>query len=109
MNRHKVLNRAPRDKGRSAADTAPEGSQGSPVPTTGPVMTAPHITDHAVLRYLERAYGLNVETVKAEMMVGVLPAVKFGATGAIVHGVRLVIVDGHTCITALPKRGSHRG
>lgn len=108
MNRGPVLNRAPRDTGRSAADTAPAGSQGSPEPTIHPVVAKPHITDHAVLRYLERGYGLDVEAVKAEMMIGILPAVDFGAPVVIVHGVRLVLVNGTRCVTALPGRKYRR-
>jgi hypothetical protein len=61
------------------------------------------ISDHAVLRFLERAYGLDVESVKAEMMKGIEPAVAFGAPVAIVHNVRLIIRDGRCCVTALPK------
>jgi predicted Ser/Thr protein kinase len=64
------------------------------------------VSDHAILRFLERAYGLDVESVKAEMMKGIEPAVAFGARVVIVHGVRLVIRDGRSCVTALPK-GRH--
>lgn len=74
-------------------------------------MTA-FICDHAVLRYLERAYGLNVESVKAEMMTGVQPAVDFGAHVVICHGVRLIIDDGQRVVTALPRgvrAREHRG
>lgn len=65
---------------------------------------APVISDHAVLRYLERAYGLDVEAVRAEMMVGVPAAIDFGARVVICHGVRLIIRDGRTVVTVLPKR-----
>jgi hypothetical protein len=98
-----VLNRAPRDKGRSAADTAPGGQKS---PGAEPARAhEPQISDHAVLRYLERAYGLDVDAVRAEMMVGVLKAVAFGAPVVICHGVRLVIRDGVQVVTALPRRG----
>lgn len=62
-----------------------------------------HVTDHAVLRFLERAYGLDVASVRAEMLSGVQVAINFGASVVIAHGVRLVIRDGRTVVTALPK------
>jgi hypothetical protein len=104
VNRRQVLNRAPRDKGRSAADTAPGGHASPGAEFARPQADVPHISDHAVLRYLERAYGLDVEAVRAEMMVGIAPAIAFGASVVICHGVRLVIRDGCQVVTALPKR-----
>lgn len=62
------------------------------------------ITDHAVLRFLERAYGLDTDSVREEMSHGLAAAVDFGAPTIICHGVRLVIVDGRRVVTALPKR-----
>jgi hypothetical protein len=104
VNRRQVLNRAPRDKGRSAADTAPGGHASPGAVTLRAAADAPHISDHAVLRFLERAYGLDVDAVRNEMMIGVMPAVEFGASIVICHGVRLVIRDGVQVVTALPKR-----
>lgn len=62
------------------------------------------VSDHAMLRFLERAYGLGplIEAARGEMLAGAAPAVDFAAPVAIVHGVRLVIVDG-VVVTALPK------
>jgi hypothetical protein len=62
------------------------------------------ISDHAVLRYLERAYHLDVPGVRAEMADFLQPAIDFGAEVVIVHGVRLVLRGGLYCVTALPKR-----
>jgi hypothetical protein len=104
VNGRVVLNRAPRDKGRSAADTAPGGHASPGAETARPQADAPHISDHAILRFLERAYGLDVEAVRAEMMVEVKAAVDFGASVVICHGVRIVIRDGVQVVTALPKR-----
>jgi hypothetical protein len=63
----------------------------------------PSVSDHAVLRYLERAYGLDVAAVRSEMMVGIPAAIDFGASVVICHGVRLIIRDGRRVVTALPK------
>lgn len=105
MKPHTVLNRAPRDKGRSAADTAPAGQKSSgaePLRVTADAQ----ICDHAVIRFLERAYGLEnfIAAVRDEMRRGVTPGIDFGASVVIVHGVRLQIIDGYRVVTALPKR-----
>lgn len=61
------------------------------------------ITDHAVLRFLERAYGLGglIAAARDEMTRGVVPAIDFRAPIVIVHNCRLVIVDGRV-VTAKP-------
>lgn len=74
-----------------------------------PALAAPtqvhaQISDHAVLRYLERAYRLDVAAVRAEMQASLQPAVEFGAPVVKIHGVRLVLRDGLYCVTALPGR-----
>lgn len=69
------------------------------------------VSDHAVLRYLERAYGLDVEAIRAEMNTPVLTVAEAFGCGTVVgkHGVRLLIRDG-TVTTVLPKRyGRRRG
>lgn len=64
----------------------------------------PAISDHALIRFLERAYGLGplIAAARSEMAAGASPAIDFGAPIAIVHGVRLVIRGGQV-VTALPK------
>jgi hypothetical protein len=64
----------------------------------------PSVSDHAVLRYLERAYGLDVAAVRSEMSAGLPAAIDFGASVVICHGVRLIIRDG-CVVTVLPRRG----
>ena len=66
------------------------------------------ITDHAVLRYLERVWGIDVEKAKAEMMTAenaIETAAEFGADCVKMgNGCRLRLI-GDTVVTALPKRG----
>lgn len=68
--------------------------------------SSPEVSDHALIRFLERAYGLGefLDEVREEIRKGVTPAIVFGAHTAIVHGARLIIVDDHVVVTALPKR-----
>ncbi len=68
-----------------------------------------HVTDHAVLRYLERAKGIDIEAVRLELGHVVDRAVELGAGGAIIDGIRYVL-DGPTIITCtfvkeIPLRG----
>jgi chromosome condensin MukBEF complex kleisin-like MukF subunit len=68
------------------------------------VETRATVSDHAVLRYLERAYGLDVAAVRAEMMTAIPIAIAFGARTVICHGVRLIISEDGCVVTALPRR-----
>jgi len=63
------------------------------------------ISDHAVLRYLERRHGLDVEKVREEMNSPALEiADAFGCPVVIgKYGQRLLIRDG-VVVTTLPKR-----
>jgi hypothetical protein len=71
------------------------------------------ITDHALIRYLERAYGLGdlIAAAKREMERGVEPAIDFGADVVLIHGCRMILIEGRV-VTVLPKgkgrRRAHR-
>lgn len=52
------------------------------------------VSDHAVLRYLERAHGLDVEAVRAHLAGHAVSAVRLGAIAVRIDGVKLVIEDG---------------
>jgi hypothetical protein len=66
------------------------------------------LTDHAVLRYLERVWGIDVPGCRAEMIAAgaaVDVAAKFGCgTVKMGNGARLRLV-GDTVVTVVPKRG----
>jgi len=63
-----------------------------------------YISDHAVLRYLERVRGIDIEAVRAEMMSPAIDtAVQFGCdTVKLGNGARLKLV-GDVVQTVLPK------
>jgi len=67
----------------------------------------PTICDHAVLRYLERVYGVDVEAVREEMRSPALETANdFGAATVIKgNGGRLILRSG-VVVTTLPKRGN---
>lgn len=92
------------------AQASEAGNRGGPRGKPPPAV----VTDHAVLRFLERAYGLGdfIAAVRREIAAGAEPAIDFGASVVILHGCRLVIVDGQRVVTALRKKrvkkGEHR-
>lgn len=68
-----------------------------------------HVTDHAVLRYLERAKGMDIAAIRDELGHIVDKAIEMGAGAAVVDGVKYVL-DGRTIVTAalareVPLRG----
>lgn len=62
------------------------------------------ISDHAVIRFLERHYGLwpFLAAVRAELAHAAKPAIDFGAPVVLAHGCRLVLREG-IVVTVLPK------
>ena len=54
-----------------------------------------HITDHAVIRYLERVRGVDIEAVRREIRAKVTLAQDYpGATGILVDGFRYALANG---------------
>lgn len=66
------------------------------------------LTDHAILRYLERVWHVDVEGAKAEMLTAsnaVETAAMIGCdTVKLGNGARMRLA-GNTVVTVLPKRG----
>jgi len=61
----------------------------------------PRLSDHALLRYLERVKGVDVDGAKREIMTPtVIAAIKAMATTVIVNGARLLVKDG-TIVTIM--------
>jgi hypothetical protein len=57
-------------------------------------MTAPlHVTDHAILRYLERAHGLDVEAVRRHIATRCATGAELRAATVIVERVKFVLAD----------------
>ena len=74
----------------------------------------PRVSDHALLRYVERVIGVDTEALRAEILTdGVRAALKSGATGVTINGVKFIAKDG-VIVTTLdqsmrPKRRTKRG
>lgn len=62
------------------------------------------VTDHAVLRYMERSLGLSdfIADIRTSIAHSIEPAIAFGAPVVIIHNARLIIEDG-IVVTVLPK------
>lgn len=52
------------------------------------------VPDHAVLRYLERAHGLDIAAVRNHLAGRAMTGVQLGACAVIIEGVKLVLKDG---------------
>lgn len=62
-----------------------------------------HVTDHAVIRYLERVMGLDVEALRREIGRKAQVALEHpGATGVVVEGFAYRLVEGRV-VTIAPR------
>jgi hypothetical protein len=52
-----------------------------------------HVTDHAILRYLERGCGFDIELVRAKIKDLVLPAAAVGASNIVIGDLRFCFVE----------------
>lgn len=74
----------------------------------------PSISDHALLRYIERVHGVDVEAMKAELLTpNIVAAIKSGAT-AVKSPIGTMVIKGSTVVTFLDaemrvKRKTKRG
>lgn len=64
-----------------------------------------YVTDHAVLRYLERVRGVDVEAVRCELGQKVGGALEAGASATIVNGFRYVLVEG-ALVSCVPVKST---
>lgn len=67
----------------------------------------PHVTDHALLRYLERVYGFNIDAYRREVEATVAQAVELGACGLVRNGFRYAM-DEHRVVTIHPASDDPR-
>lgn len=68
------------------------------------------VTDHALVRYLERVLKIDLDVVRREILTpAVVDALKTGATGVTVNGVKFIAKDG-ILITVIsnPPKGKTR-
>lgn len=52
-----------------------------------------HVTDHALLRHLERVQGIDIEAMRRELGHKVDAAIEAGATSTVSDGIRYVLVE----------------
>jgi hypothetical protein len=70
----------------------------------------PHpVTDHAVIRYLERVLGLDVDGLRDKIAEDIRPALRTGASAITKQGFKYMIVDGAlvTILRANASTGNH--
>ena len=61
------------------------------------------VTDHAVLRYIERRHGIDVDALRSHIATLAVTGVEHGASAVVTEGVRIVL-RGQTVVTVLDKR-----
>tara|TARA_R110002020_G_scaffold185003_1_gene382456 strand:+ start:3632 stop:3889 length:258 start_codon:yes stop_codon:yes gene_type:complete len=67
------------------------------------------VSDHAVLRYLEREHGINVDVVRDHLAARAQTGAELGATAIQVERVKLVvrsITEGYATVVTVVKRGA---
>ncbi|SDQ99267.1 hypothetical protein SAMN05519103_00333 [Rhizobiales bacterium GAS113] len=66
-------------------------------------MTEIFVSDHAVLRWLERVMNVDTEAARTRIRDAVRNGVKAGSSAVMVDGVAYVL-DGNRVVTVTPKR-----
>jgi hypothetical protein len=71
-----------------------------------------YVTDHAVLRHLERVQGIDIESVRRELGLKVDAAIEAGAAATVADGIRYVLVEDRlvSCIPvkSIPQRNGRK-
>lgn len=70
------------------------------------------VTDHAIIRYLERVEGVDIEGLRREIGRRVERGIELGASGVVLDGVCYKLRDGEVCTIWLrnhPDIRTHRG
>lgn len=71
-------------------------------------MKRPHVTDHAVVRFLEQARGVDVDAIRDEIARLCRDGLDRGACGVQVDGVEFRIENGTIVTVEIPNRPSIR-
>ncbi|WP_319519657.1 hypothetical protein [uncultured Martelella sp.] len=72
----------------------------NPMPQTG--RTVPVVTDHAVLRFIERVHGLDTEAIRAIIANRCEAGVRLGASAVIAENAKFIL-RGETVVTCYPR------
>lgn len=71
-----------------------------------PTSAIPGITDHAVIRYLERVKGIDIEATRREIAAIVRQGVGLGAQSVILGGMRYRLEGPHVVTVVKKREGS---
>ena len=68
-----------------------------------------HITDHALLRYVERVFGIDVDAVRREILTdGVAKCIELGASTITVKGIQFRVKDRSIVTVIASDQKTHR-
>lgn len=68
--------------------------------------TGIEVTDHAIVRWLERVRGIDMDAVRAEIAAHCRTAVEFGAASVLVHNVKFRLNQNIVC--TIVRTSTHR-
>lgn len=68
----------------------------------------PKVTDHAVIRYMDRVMGIDVEAVRREIGARVAAGVQLKASAVVADGMRFVLADEHVTTVRPCHSDPHR-
>lgn len=72
----------------------------------------PPVTDHAIIRYLERVEGMDIEGLRRKIGHRVARGIELGASGVVLDGICYKLREGEVCTVWLrnqPDKRTHRG
>ena len=70
------------------------------MPETG--LTVPIVTDHAVLRFIERIHGIDTDAIRLIIANRCEAGVRYGASAVVSDGARFIL-RGDTIVTCYPR------
>lgn len=71
-------------------------------------MKRPSVSDHAVIRYLERAKGIEMDVIRAEIALICKRGLETGACGVLAGGLEYRIEGGVVVTVQIPSHPNHR-
>lgn len=69
----------------------------------------PRLSDHALMRFIERVFGVDFEAMRAEILnPNIVAAIKAGASAVTVRGVKMLVKD-NTIVTVVTDEQKNAG
>jgi len=70
--------------------------------------SVPIVSDHAILRWMERVEGYDIEALRSAIARAGAVGIRYGAKSVVVGKGKLVITDDGAAVSTVLSRGQHR-